>query len=306
MESYLLEYLQGVGIVDQVSAAALACEICTADAAPTLVEMVDVGHGRFGKLPVAACGNCGYVYQNPRFNREFYEQYYDKYYRQMLFGDTEPERDFLLDQVRRGEHLWRSLASFLPAQGRLLDVGCSAGGLMVPFAKRGWQVLGTDPDSGYVEFGKRKLGLRIDAVAAEAMALPDAGFDLIVITGSLEHVFDVNRVLALCRKASAPEGLLFIEGRALNYGVIKGHFSHNHRRYLTLRSIELLMLKHGWTPVLSTEEALCGPTRPGAVHVLGRAGAALAPALLQTEIDGGRRDTLAALRGKLHGLKGLM
>ncbi|NRR30615.1 class I SAM-dependent methyltransferase [Oxalobacteraceae bacterium] len=306
MEPYLLDYLRGVGIVDRVSAATLPCEVCGGAEHAVLVDTVEVGNARFGRLPVVGCANCGYLYQNPRFNQEFYERYYDKYYRLMLFGDSAPEQDFLLDQVRRGEHLYRSLAAQLPKQGRLLDVGCSAGGLMVPFAKRGWEVLGTDPDSTYVEFGKRRLGLRIEAMPAEAMDLPEAGFDLIVITGSLEHVFDVNRVLALCRKACAPDGLLFIEGRALNYGLIKGHFSHNHRRYLSLHTIELLMLKHGWTPILSTEAALCGPTRPGAVHVLGRAGAALDAAALQRQIDGGRRETLAALAERLRPLRGAL
>ncbi|HAT32260.1 MAG TPA: class I SAM-dependent methyltransferase [Janthinobacterium sp.] len=304
MEPYLLEYLRGVGIVDHVSAATVACEVCGGDEHEVLVDTVDIGNDRFGRLPVVGCVNCGFLYQNPRFNQEFYDNYYDKYYRLMLFGDSAPEKDFLLDQVRRGEHLYRSLASRLPQQGRLLDVGCSAGGLMLAFAKRGWEVLGTDPDSSYVEFGKRRLGLRLQAVPAEAMQLPEGGFDLIVITGSLEHVFDVNRVLALCRKACAPGGLLFIEGRALNYGLIKGHFSHNHRRYLSLQSIELLMLKHGWTPILSTEDPLCGPTRPGAVHVLGRAGDALAAAALQGEIEGGRRESLAALKTRLRPLRG--
>lgn len=306
MEPYLLEYLRGVGIVENVSATSLPCEVCGGGEHAILVDTVEVGNARFGRLPVVGCANCGHLYQNPRFNQEFYDTYYDQYYRLMLFGDTTPEQDFLRDQVRRGEHLYRSLEAHLPHRGRLLDVGCSAGGLMVPFAKRGWEVLGTDPDSTYVEFGQRRLGLCIEAVAAEAMELPDATFDLIVITGSLEHVFDVNRVLALCRPACAPGGLLFIEGRALNYGLLKGHFSHNHRRYLSLHSIELLMLKHGWTPILSTAAPLCGPTRPGAVHVLGRAGVALADHALQEEIAGGRRDTLAALRARLRPLRGAL
>ena len=306
MEPYLLEYLRGVGIVDQVSAAALPCEVCGGDDHDILVDTVEVGNEQFGRLPVVGCANCGFIYQNPRFNQEFYDSYYDKYYRLMLFGDAEPEKDFLLDQVRRGEHLYRSLAARLPKQGKLLDVGCSAGGLMVAFAKRGWEVLGTDPDSTYVEFGRRRLGLRLEAVSAEAMELPDASYDLIVITGSLEHVFDVNRVLALCRKACAPGGMLFIEGRALNYGLMKGYFSHNHRRYLSLHSIELLMLKHGWTPILSTDAPLCGPTRPGAVHVLGRAGDPLDAAALQGEIDGGRREALATLKTRLQPLRGAL
>ncbi|MCW5236568.1 class I SAM-dependent methyltransferase [Verminephrobacter eiseniae] len=305
MENYLLEYLQSVGIVDNVVAARLPCEVCGSTDHKTLVDQVEIGTDRFGRLPVVGCANCGFVYQSPRFNKEFYDTYYDKYYRMMLFGDNQPEKGFLLDQVRRGEHLRRSIARYLPEKGRLLDVGCSAGGLMVSFAKHGWEVLGTDPDSGYVNFGKNRLGLRIEAMSAEDMVLPDAHYDLIIITGSLEHVFDVNRVLQLCRKACAPGGLLYIEGRALNYGILKGFFSHNHRRYLTLHSIELLMLRHGWSTVLSTEDPLCGPSRPGGVHVLGRASQPLDAQALQREIESGRRDRLDELARKLAVLKGV-
>ncbi|QCP55102.1 class I SAM-dependent methyltransferase [Trinickia violacea] len=269
--NHLSAYLEAIGIVDGVTSQSIACEVCGHTGYEIVVDSVATTEGRFDRLPVVACELCGFLYQNPRFNAAFYQAYYERYYRQALFGQTQPERDFVLDQMRRGEFLYRSLAAYLPPTGHLLDVGCSAGGMMVPFARRGWIVAGNDPDAAYAEFGSKQLQLRIDVVAAENMRLPDAQFDLIVIIGSLEHAYDINRVLALCRKACAPDGLLLIEGRAFGYGVLNGHFSHNHRRYLTIESIEMLMLRHGWEPVLSTDAPLCGPTRPGGVHVLGKA-----------------------------------
>ena len=305
MEEYLAAYLAAVGIADGVSAHTVDCEVCGSTKHVPLVDDVETGPDRFARLPVVACSACGYIFQNPRFNRRFYDTYYEKYYRLMLFGDTQPERDFVLDQVRRGDHLYRSLEKYLPAKGRLLDVGCSAGGLMVAFAKRGWEVLGTDPDDAYVRYGREKLGLNVLATPAEDMDLPAEQFDLTLITGSLEHVFDVNQVLDICRRACKPSGLLLIEGRALGYGIQKGFFSHNHRRYLSANSIELLMLKHGWLPVLSTEEPLSGPTRPGGVYVLGRACEPLDDDHLRREIGSGRRDSLEALKRQLVLLRGL-
>jgi len=305
MQAYLRDYLEAVGIVDGVSAHTVPCEVCGCPDHMELVREVETGPDRFGTLPVVACVHCGFVYQNPRFNKAFYDTYYDQHYRRLLFGDTQPERDFIHDQVRRGEHLVRNLQAHLPEKGRLLDVGCSAGGLMVAFAKRGWEVLGTDPDGAYADYGRSRLGLDVRAMPAEDMELPQAHFDLIVITGSLEHVFDVNRVLALCRSACAPSGALFIEGRAWRYGLQKGFFSHNHRRYLNPHAIELLMLKHGWTPTLSTDQALCGPTRPGGVYVLGRASEPFAQEALMREIAAGRRDDAVGLRRELGGLRGV-
>jgi ubiquinone/menaquinone biosynthesis C-methylase UbiE len=304
MDSYLRAYLESVGIVEGVSAHSVRCEVCGTQEHTLLVETVETGPDRFGRLPIVACSQCGYVFQNPRFNKAFYDTYYDKYYRLLLFGETQPERDFMIDMVRRGEFLYENLNQYLPGKGRLLDVGCSAGGLMVAFAKRGWEVLGTDPDGAYTPYGKEKLGLDIYPISAEEMVLPDAHFDLIIITGSLEHVFDVNKVLSICRRASKPEGQLFVEGRAFGYGIQKGYFSHNHRRYLSIKTIELLMLKHGWSPILSTEDSLCGPTRPGGVYVLGKTSDPMSDASLCQEIYQGRRDLLEEIKQKLVHLRG--
>lgn len=304
MDEHLQDYLRSIGITEGVTATYPSCEVCAGTQHRVLVERVMADGGISRCLPIVACTHCGFIFQSPRFNKLFYDTYYNRYYRLMLFGDTQPERDFIHDQIRRGEHLCRNLIHRFTAPGRLLDVGCSAGGLMVPFAKRGWEVLGTDPDLAYVEFGKSRLGLCIEPVSAEDMVLPPAHFDLIIINGSLEHVFDVNEVLARCRPACKPGAMLLIEGRAWNHGIGNGHFTHNHRRYLTARSIELLMLKHGWNPVVSTEDALCGPTRPGAVFVLGKASAALDVLAIDAEIRNGRRDDVESLRQRLVHVEG--
>lgn len=278
-------YLHAVGIADDVAIHHVGCEVCGSDASDVVVDEVETIDGQYHRLPVVACRRCGFIYQNPRFDPSFYRRYYELHYRRTLFGNVGPARDFVMDQVRRGEHLYRNLAAHLPASGRMLDVGCSAGGMMVAFARRGWQAAGNDPDAAYAAFGREQLRLDIETVAAEDMQLPAASFDLIVIIGSLEHVYDVNSVLAACRRACTPNGQLLIEGRAFGYGIINGHFSHNHRRYLTASAIEMLMLRHGWTPVLSTDAPLCGPTRPGAVHVLGKVSAPLETDALIDQLD---------------------
>ncbi|MFC5474496.1 class I SAM-dependent methyltransferase [Paraherbaspirillum soli] len=286
-------YLRAVGMERDYTVVAHPCDLCGDSSFRSLVTEVDIGRGQRWELPVVMCNSCGFVMQNPRFESRFYEDYYRKYYRVNLFGATEPERAFVLDQMRRGDLLYRAIEQFLPDTGALLDVGCSAGGMMVPFHKRGWQTHGTDPDFGYADYGRRQLKLAIDVVSAEEMVLPDEQFDLIVITGSLEHVYDVNRTLEICRRASRSNGLLFIEGRALESGAASGVFSHTHRRYLTLHSIRLLMRKHGWTPMLATSDPLCGPTRPGGVYVLGRVDAPLTPSALLADARRGARDEQA-------------
>lgn len=281
------QYLQVLQMPGKFCAQKMNCELCSSKAHWVLLESVQGPGDQAVALPVLGCQDCGHIFQQYRFDEAFYNAYYDKFYRLTLFGNTEPERAFFLDQVRRGEHLCRYLHDVLPAKGKLLDVGCSAGGLMIPFAKRGWTVRGNDPDRAYVEYGK-KIGLDIDLVGAEHMS-PSGDYNLIIINGSLEHVHDVNQVMQLCRKASAEDGLLLIEGRALGYGIEQGFLTHNHRRYLSASSIEYLMCLHGWEPIRTTHEPVCGPTRPGAVFVLGRACAQPATERLESIKAQGRK-----------------
>jgi SAM-dependent methyltransferase len=266
----ILNYLSLLNMDGHYSAIKVNCEICHSDKKLPLLQSVEGPVGAMVDLSVVGCQDCGHIYQECCFSPDFYQHYYDKFYRLNLFGDSEPDKAFFIDQIKRGDALFKSLASWLPETGRLLDVGCSAGGLMIPFAKRGWQVAGNDPDGVYADYGRR-IGLDILTIGAEAMPT-DNQAELIIINGSLEHVYDVNAVMNRCRQIAASNGLLLIEGRALGYGLQQGHLTHNHRRFLSAHSIEQLMLRHDWQPVMTTSTPLCGPTRPGAIFVLGRAG----------------------------------
>lgn len=296
-------YLQLLQMSTTYRAQQVDCELCHSNEHWVLLENIRGPGDQLVALPVLGCKDCGHIFQKYRFSEDFYQAYYDKFYRLSLFGSTEPERAFFLDQVRRGEYLHQYLSDALPAKGKLLDVGCSAGGLMIPFAKRGWSVRGNDPDRAYVEFGK-SIGLKIDLISAENMS-PSGDYDLIIINGSLEHVHDANQVMQRCRQASAEHGLLLIEGRALGYGIDQGYLTHNHRRYLSASSIEYLMCQHGWEPIRTTHGPVCGPTRPGAVFVLGRACATLDEHRLANIKSEGRKALLEQYLPSLQALKAM-
>jgi SAM-dependent methyltransferase len=268
---YLQKFLQHVGMPGDYKASMISCELCGAAEHLIIRDVISIGKGVHGQMPVVSCKSCGFLFQNPRFERQFYQDYYHKHYRQVVQGSVSPANEFIKDQYRRGELLLESLADYLPDKGELLDVGCSAGGLMRAFINKGWNALGTDPDEGYANYGSEKLKLPVECIDAEEMALVPEKYDLIIITGSLEHVYDPNTTLNLCRKASKKDGLLLLEGRGHPQSASKDYFNMNHHRYLTLKSIRLIMQKHGWEPIFATDKELCGPTRPGGIFCLGRA-----------------------------------
>jgi SAM-dependent methyltransferase len=67
--------------------------------------------------------------------------------------------------------------------GRMLDLGCGTGRLLIPFARRGWSVLGVDlsePMLNVVGAKARLAGVKVDRVQANIVqleCLADASFD---------------------------------------------------------------------------------------------------------------------------------
>ena len=272
MTKYQKEYLDNIGIGCDYSTGFIPCDICGDQEYTVIRETIDIGNGAFGKLPVVACNTCGLLYLNPIFEKEFYENYYSENYRKVVCNNTEPSQEFVEDQIKRGEVLYETVAKYFDSPGTMLDVGCSVGGLMVHFIKQGWSASGVDPDHGYVRYGRDKLGLSIENVGAEEMVLEPNKYDLIIIMDSLEHVYNPNLTLELCRKASRPNAILLLEGRGIPQKDSKMYFNHNHHRYFSLNTFELMMFKHGWKNVFSTEESICATAMKGkgAIYCIGQ------------------------------------
>lgn len=87
----------------------------------------------------------------------------------------------------------------------ILDAGCGMGELTEPLADR--ERHGVDMVAEYVEIARSK---GIDAVVGELEHLPypDATFDLVAVVDVLEHVLDLNAVVAECLRVLRPGGVL--------------------------------------------------------------------------------------------------
>lgn len=267
----LRDYLKRVGAT-KMPAPLLACELCGSFRFDVLRDTVVVRGSVRAPVRVAACAQCGLLFQVDRLSSAVYERYYAERYRWTISDAIEPDESFLQDQLTRGEHLYRQLSPILTEPGRILDVGCGAGGLLVAFAQRGWDVEGMDPDHRAVALGKRRFGLRLSAGIAESMTIPDRSIDLILITGSLEHVSDLDRTMSHCVRVLRPGGRILVEGWGLAQARIIGGFGHNQKRYFTGASFRQLFARHRISTEFVTNESMCGPTRPGSVFAMGIAG----------------------------------
>ena len=135
MEIYLKKYLSHINMSLEYKYSDIDCEICNFSEKTIIREDINIGKGVVGKLPVVSCNNCGYLYQNLRFEERFYDDFYSKSYRKLIYNNTEPDENFINDQIKKGEKVYNFVKPFFKNPGKVLDVGSSIGGMLIPFKK---------------------------------------------------------------------------------------------------------------------------------------------------------------------------
>jgi ubiquinone/menaquinone biosynthesis C-methylase UbiE len=288
-------FFKKLGIKSKYFLEEINCDICGNNKKKDFLKKITLSKDKLIEFPYSMCLGCGHLFQKYKFEKQFYKNFYLKYYRNITHNSTKIEPSFFQDQINRGKILYNSLNGILPSSGTMLDVGCSSGGTMVPFIKKNWKCYGNDPDKNYVEYGKSKK-LNIDYLSSENMTFKKKFFDLILILGSLEHCYDINKVMSKCSKYSKDKSIIVLEGRGRPKSEAKKFFNFNHHRIFTHNSFELLLLKHGWMPLFSTFKNLSGPTRPNTIFTVGIKNDLLNKKYFQNIIRNGKKDDYTTLK----------
>jgi 2-polyprenyl-3-methyl-5-hydroxy-6-metoxy-1,4-benzoquinol methylase len=157
------------------------------------------------------CNSCGLVYLNPRPAISGFEKIYPVNYHAFNFS----EKQFgIVYRIRSGLEAKRlmSCCKGLPADARILDVGCGDGfhlKLLRQYGNKSWKVEGIDFDKRAVEMAK-KSGLNVYHGSVESIELPQNTYDLAFMIQTIEHVEKPDEVLRGIRKLLKPGGKLVI------------------------------------------------------------------------------------------------
>ena len=152
---------------------------------PRFAEQIKVTEKYFGLHgDIVRCTKCGFIY----VGKELYVKKIIRLYEMMsddVYLQEEKERSLsFIGVIRTLENLRQG------AKGKILDVGCCTGGLLVEAQKRGWEGYGVDPSIWAFRIAKRLHGLDVYNGSLESFNLPSQRFNAITLLDVLEHVED--------------------------------------------------------------------------------------------------------------------
>ncbi len=95
---------------------------------------------------------------------------------------------------------------------RIVDLGCGSGRLTRMFAEAGNTVTGVDNSEEQIKLAKKSAGQAVDfrVGSMEATGLPDASFDVVVLSQSLHHASNPREVIREAYRLAAPKGRILI------------------------------------------------------------------------------------------------
>ncbi|MBR5422083.1 MAG: class I SAM-dependent methyltransferase [Lachnospiraceae bacterium] len=216
---------------------------------------------RYGiAVDTVICKNCGLIRTSPFLddgsNKRFYVEDYPFIYRAEVkpseekFFQERSTADIIVQFIRKHTNI---------LQGDVLEIGCADGRNVIAFAEKGYNVVGIDLSSAYVEFGRRR-GLNLFCCDASEYKERGQKFDIIVLNHVLEHFTDLERELGTIKGLLKQEGRLYIGVpgvRALSFGAYHGDFllmlQNAHVYNFTRDTLCRVMRKYGFDTVFCNE-----------------------------------------------------
>jgi len=181
--------------------------------------------------------------------------FYEQDYRSLYAGAEDAPETFFARQVAGGRAIYEFTGPHGPFR-RVADLGCGAGGTLLPFREAGCAVVGCDLGGAYLERG-RKEGLDLRHGSYETL-LNAGPFDLVVLSHVLEHIPDPYELLIKIKGLLTPDrGMIYAEVPGIQaisrFGDPLAYFQNAHLYNFDLGTLSRLFRSAGYELITGDE-----------------------------------------------------
>jgi SAM-dependent methyltransferase len=190
------------------------CDLCGSSLYAGLFEARDYRFGRSDEYSMVRCNDCGLVYINPRPTPESIARLYEEDYTPEV-GTAQLPRVESRSSIRLLKSFWHRFNGLYQdevirgARGRVLDVGCGIGNLLLPLREMGNDAYGIELNPRSVKICD-ELGLNVFCGTLEEANFDDGFFDAVILSQVAEHLPSPKNSLKEFRRILKPEGRLYI------------------------------------------------------------------------------------------------
>lgn len=235
------------------------CPMCGTDRGELLrsMRLADFDGGNpLCTFSVISCP-CGFAFNDLKAGRREIEEFYDKnqlYPAQMGVGSG----GLLPLDIERYQELLEFITPQLPHghASLIIDVGCAKGGFLQFLQQNEFDnLIAIDANAHMIEAIKQEHGIAGKQGMAHALPIADGQAEGLVYSNILEHLYDLNPVIAEADRALSSEGILIIEvPDASRYSQSRiadfYWFSQcEHINHFDAHSLRSLLAEHSFIPV---------------------------------------------------------
>lgn len=187
------------------------CDLCGSTDHARLLVGRDYRFGLTGSYNLVCCTSCRFIFLNPRPTQEALLQLYEDVYPVKANAPLEvvQPRWQLLRKI------WHWISGNYSDQvirrvtGRVLDIGCGYGKLLLPLKRKGAEVYGLEINPRCVE-ACREAGLIVFAGTLEEACLPSGFFDCVILSQVIEHLPSPKRALREIHRILRQAGRVYL------------------------------------------------------------------------------------------------
>jgi SAM-dependent methyltransferase len=222
------------------------CDLCRSNDSTVIIKQRDLLlNVTEEEFVIVQCRNCGLIYLNPRPAQDLLGSFYPPVYYPPISAKERPslqrqakkvsalmkrwvlEDYYAYPSLQEGvwwrplrklllwpDKTWRELKGRYPlpwrGQGKVLDVGCGAGGNLKTLRDQGWEPYGIEMSEIAAAHARELTNGQIHTGTIESAPFPAGAFDVVFMSHSLEHLPSPIDALQRVHRLLKDDGLLVV------------------------------------------------------------------------------------------------